>query len=179
MGSKKKPQKKGGSRPVAKVKGKKSASAKKAAPKKAAKPAKAAKKAAPKKAAKAAKAKAAPKTKLKAKPKALKPKAKVMKPAAKAKVKVAKPKVKASKPKVAQLKLLVPDPVAVESSLPSLFEEATEEPLVDASGIFRVKEQIAQVQRDSDEDEQKRFPDPSLVIPIATARPSITEPDED
>ena len=38
------------------------------------------------------------------------------------------------------------------------------EPLFDATGVLRITDKLTQAQRDVDEDERKRFPDPSLVI---------------
>jgi hypothetical protein len=115
--------------------------------------------------------KAKPKTKLKAKAKAKKVKVK-----AKAKVKVkskAKAKAKAKKPVAAKI---APPPAALAP--PPIMEEVTEEPLLDTSGVFQVSSQISSSQRDSDEDERKRYPDPSLVAPISGGMPP-SEPDDD
>jgi hypothetical protein len=47
---------------------------------------------------------------------------------------------------------------------PPVLDEAIAEPLHDASLVLRIKDRFVQSQRDSDEDEQQRFADPSLVV---------------
>jgi hypothetical protein len=71
------------------------------------------------------------------------------KPAAK---KRAKPKAVARKAK----------PAVAKS--PVILDEVLEEPLLDVSGILKVKDGVARSRRDVDEDELKQFQDPSLVV---------------
>ena len=88
-------------------------------------------------------------------------------------------KAKPRKRVVAKKAQPAPAPV-VEPREPqaSDLEEAIAEPLADVSGIFRVSEQIAHAQRGADEDEDKLFRDPSLVIEIEKIR-AKRPPDED
>jgi hypothetical protein len=44
------------------------------------------------------------------------------------------------------------------------FDDALDEPLLDASGVFRAVTSVATAQRGGDEDEVKRFSDPSMII---------------
>jgi hypothetical protein len=53
---------------------------------------------------------------------------------------------------------------AADASGPLDLDEVLEEPLLDASGVYRVSSQLASAQRGADEDENRRFRDPSLVI---------------
>ena len=53
---------------------------------------------------------------------------------------------------------------------PASADEALEEPLLDASGVFRAVTQVETSQRGSDEDETKRFSDPSMVIGLRPKR---------
>ena len=87
------------------------------------------------------------------------------KPKAKAKTKAkAKPKAAArAKPKARATAKPTVKPQTTRAELPML-DEAIEEPLLDTSGILRVKDMVARTQRDADEDERKQFSDPSLVI---------------
>jgi hypothetical protein len=71
-----------------------------------------------------------------------------------------KPKTPAPKPRV------VAKPVPPLSSLAG--DDVLEEPLVDASGVFRVTSQLANAQRGHDEDATRRFSDPSLVMAAVT-----------
>jgi hypothetical protein len=66
----------------------------------------------------------------------------------------------------------LPPPLETVDTSPSLFEDAISEPLTDSSGIFKVKEQLNNAQRDVDEDDRRRFPDPSLVAPISGGMPA-------
>ena len=54
-----------------------------------------------------------------------------------------------------------------------------EEPLLDASTILRVKDNVARAQRAADEDELEQFPDPSLVVEAQTRDPRREEDDTD
>jgi hypothetical protein len=127
----------------------------------------------------------AKKVKVKAKAKAKKPKLK-----AKAKVKAKAKKPAAKKPAkqkparktntISAMAPPLPPPLVSVDSEPSLFEDAISEPLNDSSGIFKVREQLTNAQRDADEDNHKRFPDPSLVAPVVGGMPaSDGESDED
>lgn len=126
---------------------------------------------APKAKAKASKPRAKTKARpVKAKARPVKAKAKKgqvrrTKARAKAKVKVKTGPVKRAKVK-AKVKVKVAPPEPAEPARPSLFEEATEAPLYDATGVFRLSHDLARAQRDVDEDEQKQFRDPSLVVSI-------------
>lgn len=64
---------------------------------------------------------------------------------------------------------------------PPLLDEVLEEPLYDASTILRIKDRVARSQRDVDEDELRRFPDPSLVVEAQSTdvpRGDDAEPEE-
>ena len=116
-----------------------------------------------------AKAKAKPKAKAKAKPKA---KAKT-----KAKAQVTK---RRAKPTVARKR----KPAAVAkpkkaASEPVILDDVIEEPLLDASTILRVKDNVARAQRAADEDELKQFSDPSIVVEAQTRDPRREEDDTD
>jgi hypothetical protein len=118
-----------------------------------------------------AKAKPKAKTKTKAKAKA-KPKAKP-----KAKAKVSK---RRAKPPAARKR----KPVAVGKpkkapSGPVILDDVIEEPLLDASTILRVKDNVARAQRAADEDDLKQFSDPSLVVEAQTRDPRRKEDDTD
>jgi len=132
----------------------------------------------------------AKKVKVKAKAKAKKPKLK-----AKARVKATAKKPAAKKPAakkpaakkpaaktntISAMAPPLPPPLESVDSEASLFEDAISEPLNDSSGIFKVREQLTNAQRDVDEDNHKRFPDPSLVAPVVGGMPaSDGESDED
>ena len=124
-----------------------------------------------------AKAKAKPKAKAKAKAKAKsheKPKAK-----AKAKAKVGK---RSAKPTAARKRkpVAVAKPKAQRSSQgPIVLDEVIEEPILDASTILRVKDNVARAQRAGDEDELKQFADPSIVVEAQTRDPRRAEDDTD
>jgi hypothetical protein len=79
----------------------------------------------------------------------------------------AAPRKKRAQPKKAKA---APAPVIAHEPSASDLEEAIAEPLADVSGVFRVSEQIAKAQRGSDEDDDKLFRDPSLVIEIEKLR---------
>jgi len=120
------------------------------------------------------KAKAKP-TKAKTKQKAkAKPKAK-----AKAKAKVGK---RSAKPTAARKRkpVAVAKPKAQRSSQgPIVLDEVIEEPILDASTILRVKDNVARAQRAGDEDELKQFADPSIVVEAQTRDPRRAEDDTD
>ncbi|MDB4953973.1 MAG: hypothetical protein JWO36_1542 [Myxococcales bacterium] len=65
------------------------------------------------------------------------------------------PKKSAAPPKLSTLK---------PAFGPGVADEALDEPLLDASGVFRAVTQVEAAQRGRDEDETKRFSDPSMVI---------------
>ena len=62
---------------------------------------------------------------------------------------------------------------------PVVLDEVLEISLVDVSTIQRVQDRVARAQRDVDEDEQKQFPDPSLVVEAATRDLRREEDDTD
>ena len=129
------------------------------------------------------------KAKTKAKPKAnakLKAKAKAKaKPKLKAKTK-AKPKAKAkaqpkAKAKAKPQKRKVATPTVEVRSEQIILDVSIEEPLTDVSTVIRLKDRLAQAQqRDVDEDAQRAFADPSLVVEAeATRDPKRAEDDTD
>ena len=79
----------------------------------------------------------------------------------------AKPKKKATRAKAkatARAKVTARKPVAATAPTPQVLDEVIEESLLDVSGILRIQDAAARLQRDVDEDALKQFPDPSLVV---------------
>ncbi len=73
-------------------------------------------------------------------------------------------KSRASRP---QNKTLRVPPVVTQ---PPVLDEALAEPLFDASGVYQLSSKLVSAQRDRDEDDERLFRDPSVVIETQAAR---------
>ena len=75
-----------------------------------------------------------------------------------------KPKLAAKKAPARTAKKAAAPAKPVTPPQPEVLDEVIEEPILDASGILKLKDAYARAKHDTDEDDANRFADPSLVV---------------